>query len=138
MVGWLSDRYLGAVNVYILTTLILSGMTFAWIGVDSRAGTYAFTIFFGLANGAAQGIFVGSLASLTTDPRKMGTRFGMVCTIVGFASLAGPPTAGAIIDRSDGRYLWAQIWAGSVILLGSLALVGSRWSVTGMKFWVKI
>lgn len=118
--------------------MILSGMTFAWIGVVSRAGMYVFTIFFGLANGAAQGIFVGSLASLTSDPRKMGTRFGMVCTIVGFASLAGPPTAGAMIDKSDGRYLWAQVWAGLVILLGSVVLMGSRYSVTGMRFWVKI
>ncbi|KAM7199219.1 MFS general substrate transporter [Naviculisporaceae sp. PSN 640] len=138
LVGWLSDQYLGAVNLYIITTMILSGMTFAWIGVVSRTGMYVFTIFFGLANGAAQGIFVGSLASLTSDPRKMGTRFGMVLTVAGFATLAGPPTAGAVIDISGGKYLWAQVWAGLVILLGSLALMGSRYSVTGWKLWVKI
>ena len=138
LVGWLADRYCGAINMYIITTLILSGMTFAWIGVVSRGGIYAFTIFFGLANGAAQGVFVGSLAQLTPDVRKMGTRFGMVCTIVGFASLAGPPTAGAIIGKSGGSYLWAQVWAGLVLLLGSAALAASRCYVTGLKFWVKI
>ena len=122
----------------IITTMVLSGMTFAWIAVDSRGGTYAFTIFFGLANGAAQGVFVGSLAQLTPDVRKMGTRFGMVCTIVGFASLAGPPTAGVIIDQSGGSYVWAQVWAGLVLLLGGAALTASRCSVTGCKFWVKI
>jgi MFS family permease len=99
---------------------------------------YVFAVFFGLAVGAAQGLFAGSLASLTKDPRKMGTRFGMVCTIVAFASLAGPPTAGAIIDKSGGRYLWAQVWAGLVIVLASVTFVVARCAVTGFKLWVKI
>ncbi|KAK3325696.1 major facilitator superfamily domain-containing protein [Apodospora peruviana] len=138
LVGFVSDRYCGPINMYILSTFVLGAITFAWIGVTTRAGMYAFAVFFGLANGAAQGVFVGSLASLTPNPRKMGTRFGMVCTIVGFATLAGPPTAGAIIDQSEGRYLWAQIWAGLVICLGSLTLAAARCLVTGMEFKVKI
>ncbi len=119
-------------------TLLLGIVSFAWIGVKSRVGMYVFSVFFGLANGAAQGVFVGSLASLTKDPRKMGTRFGMVCTIVAFATLAGPPTAGAIIDRSGGEYLWAQVWAALVIVLGAVTLAAARCSATGLKWKVKI
>ncbi|KAK3940745.1 hypothetical protein QBC46DRAFT_120384 [Diplogelasinospora grovesii] len=138
LVGFVADRYLGPINMYTIATLILGGMIFAWTGVTTRTGMYAFSVFFGLANGAAQGVFVGSLASLTKDPRKMGTRFGMVCTIVALATLAGPPTAGAIIDRSGGRYLYAQIWAGLVIVLGSLTLAGARCAATGFRLKVKI
>ena len=138
VVGFLADRVLGPINTYILATMFLGCMVFAWTGVETRAGMYVFSVFFGLANGAAQGVFVGSLASLTKDARKMGTRFGMVCTIVAFATLAGPPTAGAIIDRSGGKYLWAQIWAGLAIVLGSLTIAAARIAATGFKFKVKI
>ncbi|KAK3685701.1 major facilitator superfamily domain-containing protein [Podospora appendiculata] len=137
-VGFVADRWIGPINTYIIATLILGVMVFLWIGVDSRTGMYVFAVFFGLANGAAQGVFGGSLASLTKDPRKMGTRFGMVCTIVGCATLAGPPTAGAIIDRSGGRYIWAQVWAGLVICLASLTFAAARLSATGLRWKIKI
>jgi MFS family permease len=138
VVGYLADRHVGPINLYAFQTFVLGCMIFAWTGVTTPTGMYVFSAFFGLANGAAQGVFGGALASLTKDPRKMGTRFGMVCTLAGFATLAGPPTAGAIIDKSGGRYLWAQIWAGLVIVLGSLTLAAARCAVTGFKLKVKI
>jgi MCP family monocarboxylic acid transporter-like MFS transporter 3 len=63
----------------------------------------------------------------------MGTRFGMVQTISAFASLAGPPTAGAILDTSNGKFVYAQIWGGTVFLFGALIIVASRIASTG---WV--
>jgi MFS family permease len=136
--GYLADRHFGPINMYISCALVLGSMIFAWIGVKTRTGMYVFSVFFGFANGAAQGLFAGSLASLTKDPTKMGTRFGMVCTIVAFGALAGPPIAGAIIDRSGGKYLGGQIWAGLVIVLGALVVAVSRIAVTGLKLRVKI
>ncbi|CRJ98261.1 hypothetical protein BN1723_008671 [Verticillium longisporum] len=87
---------------------------------------YAFSVVYGLIVGASQGVFNGSLASLTKDPSKMGTRFGMVCTLLGFATLAGPPTAGAIIEQSGGEYLWAQIWGGTVMFLAAIMVMAAR------------
>jgi len=138
VVGYVADRWVGPVNMYTIATLVLGAVSFAWVGVTSKTGMYVFSVFFGLASGASQGVFVGSLASLTQDARKMGTRFGMVCTIAGFASLAGPPTAGAIIDRSGGGFLWAQIWSATVIVLGALALAAARCAATGLRWRVKI
>ena len=63
----------------------------------------------------------------------MGTRFGMVQTISAFASLAGPPTAGAILDTSNGNFTYAQIWGGTVFLLAAIITSGSRIASTG---WV--
>lgn len=138
LAGHLADRHLGPINTFTIATFLLSVMVFIWTGIKTRTAMYIFSAFFGFANGAAQGVFVGSLASLTEDPRKMGTRFGMVCTICAFAVLAGPPTAGAIIDENGGSYLGAQIWAGVVIALGSCMLSVARWKKTGLKLWVKI
>jgi MFS transporter, MCT family, solute carrier family 16 (monocarboxylic acid transporters), member 3 len=136
--GYVADYYLGPINTFIINTAALGGLVFAWIGVTTKTGMYVFSVFFGLANGASQGVFVGALASLTSDPQKMGTRFGMVATVVGFATLAGPPTAGAIIDRCDGQYLFAQIWGGTVILLGALTVSAARWWESGTRLKVKL
>lgn len=63
----------------------------------------------------------------------MGTRFGMVQTISAFASLAGPPTAGAILDTSNGNFTYAQIWGGTVFFFAAVVVTGSRIASTG---WV--
>lgn len=138
IVGYLADAYLGPINTFILSTLSLAIAFFAWIAINTPSTMYAFAILFGVTNSAAQSSFAGALASLTKDPAKMGTRFGMCCTILGFATVAGPPTAGAIIDFSNGKYIWAQVWAGLATTLGAVTLVVARCWVAGAKVKVKV
>lgn len=138
LVGLLADRHLGPINVYAIFLTIFAATLYGWTAVSSRTGMYVFAVFYGIASGAAQGVFVGALASLTTDPTKMGTRFGMVSTLLGFATLAGPPTAGALIGQSGGSYTSAQVWGGSVLLLAVIAISSARVALTGWKFAVKI
>ncbi|KAK6219651.1 major facilitator superfamily transporter [Colletotrichum tabaci] len=126
VVGWLADRHVGPINMFMLMVFLLGGMEFVWIGVETRTGMYVFSVFFGLSNGAAQGVF------------KMGTRFGMIATISGFASLAGPPTAGAIIDKAGGQYLGAQIWGGAMMIASSLMIAAARTAKAGKAWRVKL
>lgn len=133
IVGHIADRRLGPINTFIVAIFALACMEFAWVGVTTRAGMYVFSVFLGMANGAAQGIVVGALASLTADPRKMGVRFGMVATLSGVATLAGPPMAGAIIDGTEGRYEWAQVWAGAVLLASSFIISVARVCKSGKR-----
>ena len=81
-----------------------------------------------------QGLFAAMVASLTDDVKKTGVRMGMIFSTTSFALLTGPPLAGALIQRDGGRYLGAQMWAGSVILVGGLVLAGARVSKTGFRF----
>lgn len=138
VVGYLADNILGPINVYMVALCVLGVVTYSWIGVTTKTGMYIFSAFYGMAVGASQGTYVGALASLTKDPQKMGTRFGMVSTICAFAVLAGPPTAGAIIERSGGDYLWAQVWGGTMGVCGSIAILTSRLLATGFKFKARV
>ncbi|KAI1109315.1 MFS general substrate transporter [Nemania sp. NC0429] len=138
IVGYIANYHVGPMNTYIVTTVLFSIITLSWIAVADRTGLYVYAVFLGLTNGVCQGMFLGSLASLTNDSRKMGTRIGMVHTIVAFATLAGPPIAGAIIDSSGGRYLYAQIYAGLTILVASGFFVAARYSKTGPHLMVKV
>jgi MFS transporter, MCT family, solute carrier family 16 (monocarboxylic acid transporters), member 3 len=156
--GYIANYHVGPLNTYIISAVLFSIIMLSWMAVEDRAGLYTYAVFLGLANGVCQGMFLGSLASLTSDSRKMGTRTGMVHGIVGFATLAGPPVsslfdhftwtfsankacskiAGAIIDGSGGRYTYAQIYAGLTILLASCFFMAARYAKTGPHFKVKV
>ncbi|KAJ6438608.1 major facilitator superfamily transporter [Purpureocillium lavendulum] len=136
--GYLASSHFGPINTYTVATFFVGVGFFSWIGVTTRAGMYAFSVFFGIAISANQGVFVGALASLTKDPRKMGTRFGMIETLSSFATVAGPPTAGALIDRSGGSHRPAQIWAGVFMTAAASIFATSRIAAGGWKWKVKL
>lgn len=138
IVGYIADKYLGPINTFAILQAIFAAILFGWTGVTTRTDMYVFSVFLGIVAGASQSLFLGANASLTKDPRKMGTRFGMVATICAFGTLAGPPTGGAIIDQAGGDYLGAQLWGGVVMLCSALAIAASRVAVTGWKWKAKI
>ncbi|KAL7949104.1 MFS general substrate transporter [Trichoderma barbatum] len=138
IVGYIADKYTGPINLFVGATIAVSIVLYSWIGVTTRTGMYVFSVVYGLSIGANQGTFVSSLTSLTKDPQKMGIRFGMVETLCSLATVAGAPTAGAIIDHNGGDYFWAQIWGGTVMAAASVIFVACRISATGWRLKVKI
>ncbi|KKA29242.1 hypothetical protein TD95_002065 [Thielaviopsis punctulata] len=138
MSGFIADRWLGPLNTFIVMVVYLSIMAYVWIGVKTATGMYVFSVFFGIALGASQGMFIGALASLTADPQKMGTRVGMVYAILGVAGLTGTPVSGAIIDQMDGKYWGAQLWAATCFLLAAVFVVAARYHKTGLQLRCKV
>lgn len=105
---------------------------YGWAGVgDSRSGLYIFAAIYGFFASAIQALFAVSLAALTDDLDKLGTRMGMVFSVVAFASLTGSPIAGALIQAEGGTFLGAQIWGATSMLLGAAALTVARVARTG-------
>ncbi|KAK3936846.1 major facilitator superfamily domain-containing protein [Diplogelasinospora grovesii] len=113
----LADRF-GPINVFVPVAGIAGVCVLCWMAVTNVAGLYVWAAFYGAAAGGIQSLFPAGLSSLTTDMKKMGVRMGMVFTINSFATLTGPPIAGAIITASGGRYVGAQAFAGAVLLVG--------------------
>ncbi|KAK1509321.1 major facilitator superfamily transporter [Colletotrichum costaricense] len=120
MSGIIADRYIGAINTFSFTSLVLGLASFGWIGVQSRASMYVFSCALGFVNGAAQGVFPAASSSLADDVTKTGSWLGNIYAVCGFATLAGPPTMGAIINACGGDYTWAQACFGLILIFGSL------------------
>ncbi|KAI1631586.1 MFS general substrate transporter [Biscogniauxia mediterranea] len=134
--GFVAARYLGPLNTAVPTAVGVAVVLCCWPAVaHARAPgpLYAFAAVYGLVASAIQSLFAVSLAALTTDLSQLGTRMGMVFSVVAFASLTGSPVAGAIMQASGGSYLGAQLWAAGSMLLGAGALAAARVSRTG---WV--
>lgn len=122
--NYIADR-IGPVNVFIPNSIIVSILIFCFIGIETPAGLYAWAIFYGIMAGGIQSLFPAALSSLTTDLRKLGTRMGMVFTIVSFAVLTGPPIAGAIV-AGPGGYTGAKAFAGSSVAVGCACLMAAK------------
>ncbi len=114
--GRLAPNYaadlVGPITVFVPTAAMAGICVLCWMTVTSVAELYVWAVFYGIAAGGIQSLFPAGLSSLTTDLRKSGVRLGMVFTIISFATLTGPPIAGAIISATGGKYYGAQAFAG--------------------------
>ncbi|KAL4899110.1 hypothetical protein BDW74DRAFT_189558 [Aspergillus multicolor] len=134
----IADRITGKLNILIPLSFTAAIVVYAWIAVHTVTGLYVFVVIYGLAGGAAQSLFPATVTIMAPDIRKAGTRIGMILSIVGFATLTGPAIDGALIQTMDGDYTGAQVFSGTVIVLGASAAVAARVSKTGWKFGVVV
>ncbi|TVY42503.1 Aspyridones efflux protein [Lachnellula subtilissima] len=118
----LADGYIGPVKTLLPFVFMGSIVLYSWITVRSLGGLIPFIILYGIAGAAIQGLFPSALASLTDDPKQKGVRMGMVLSIAGLGSLAGPPIAGALITTDGGGFLYAQIFGGTMMMGGAIIL----------------
>lgn len=85
-----------------------------------------------------QGLVANALSSLTLDMRKVGTRMGMVFSIIAFTVLTGPPLAGFLIKKDGGKYVYSQLFAGTSMALGSSFIIAARIASTGLVLKMKV
>lgn len=135
--SYLADRLTGPMNLVIPSALLSGLMMLVWICVSDRVGLYLFVVFYGISVAAFQALFPGALASICLDMKFLGTRLGMVMTIISFASLTGPPIAGVLLERGNGSYLYVQLFAGLTMMLGAVAIVAARISRHGFVIKTK-
>ncbi|KAJ9291074.1 hypothetical protein DTO021C3_1290 [Paecilomyces variotii] len=90
----LADRYFSAITVLIPVVFLSAVCLYAWQSVRALAPDLVWIVFLGLFAAGIQGLFPSTLASLTKDLSKSGTRIGMVFTIISVPCLTGPPLAG--------------------------------------------
>lgn len=133
-----ADRYCGPLNLVIVICLISSLLVYCWAAVHSSAGLYVFAVIYGLAAAALQALYPAVATTMTPHPNKTGTRVGMILFVTSLANLTGPAISGAIIERSGGSYLGAQIFAASSVLLGAVMALGARVAKAGWKIRAKV
>ena len=136
--NFLADRFVGSINLLILLTILSGVLHLYWISIITEPKLYTSTIFYGKFSAAVQALFPASLASLTSDMKKTGVRMGMVLSIVSFAALTGSPIAGALASRGNGSYLFARVFAGVSMFVGTGTVVIAWEFKAGFSFMVKV
>ncbi|OAA64647.1 major facilitator superfamily transporter monocarboxylate [Niveomyces insectorum RCEF 264] len=163
--GALADACFGALDTHALSLVFVAATLFGWMAVGrSVAGLYVFAVLFGLGSGAMQATWVGAIAELSAGPStspasptsptssiaskkapRVGARFGMACVVAAVATLAGSPTASALLRRAGGNggsggdttvastYHGAQIWAAVTTLVAAALMVAARVRFVGWR-----
>ncbi|ORY00973.1 major facilitator superfamily domain-containing protein [Clohesyomyces aquaticus] len=116
--GFIADRYIGPLNTFSCCLLINVVMLWAWVGVHSIPSFYVFTIIHGLGAATFQSLFPTSIAALSNDITKSGTRLGMAFTVISFSGLVGGPISGALLKVAGGNYVVPMCWAASSTMIG--------------------
>ncbi|GAB1211119.1 hypothetical protein ATERTT37_000231 [Aspergillus terreus] len=127
----MADLYTGPLNMLIPFSLCTGVVAYCWTAVHDLQGLYIFSALYGLFAAGIQSLFPATLSTLTTDLKKTGVRMGMVLSVVAVAALIGSPIAGALIQRDNGEYLYAQMFMGSAVLAGTITLIGARLAKLG-------
>lgn len=136
--NFVAEKFTGPLNLIIPYTIATGIVMFSWIAVTDISSLWAWAVVQGVANAGIQALFPVVLTSLTDDPKKMGVRSGMGFTMAGFAVLIGPPIAGALVERMNGRYLGLQIFAGLTTALAACFQLAARWAKVGTKLKAKL
>lgn len=123
--GLLADRYFGPLNVIIPFMAITGVLLYCWIAISSTPAFSIWVAVYGFFAGGCQSLFQASVSSFAT-PANSGVRIGMVCTIVSFACLSGPPIGGKLVENVGGAYLHAQIFGATVLVIGAGFLLAAR------------
>ena len=136
--GLVADRLLGPINTLTPVALISGILLYCWAAVDSIGSLFTFCVVYGFFAAGIQSLFPAACASLTSDLTKMGVRTGMCFSFISVACLTGPPLAGALIQRDNGRFLYAQAFGGSAFMGGALTLLAARVAKKGLQLNVRM
>lgn len=136
--GLTADRLLGSINTLTPVAFISGILLYCWAAVDSLGSLFAFCVIYGFFAAGIQSLFPAACASLTSDLTKMGVRTGMCFSVVSIACLTGPPIAGALIQKDEGGFLFAQAFGGSAFMGGSLTLIAARIAKNGLELRVRM
>jgi predicted MFS family arabinose efflux permease len=132
-----ADKWTGPLNILIPLSIASSLLVYCWAAIETAAGLYVFAVIYGFIAAALQALFPAVATQMAPDPRKTGTRVGMILGIISIANLTGPFICGELIKAGNGSYLGPQMFDGSSIFLGALMAVASRMAKTGLVFKVK-
>ncbi|KAG5756700.1 hypothetical protein H9Q69_013806 [Fusarium xylarioides] len=133
----IADKWTGPLNILIPLSMASSMLVYCWAAIETAAGLYVFAVIYGFIAAALQALFPAVATQMAPDPRKTGTRVGMILGIVSIANLTGPFICGELIKAGNGSYLGPQMFAGSSIFLGALMAVACRIAKTGLVVKVK-
>ncbi|CAH0052351.1 unnamed protein product [Clonostachys solani] len=136
--NFLADRWTGPLNMLIPLNLGAAILIYCWSAIRTESGLYVFAILYGILAAALQALYPALATTMTPDPDKTGTRVGMIFSFVSISTLTGPFISGQLITRNDGNYLYAQLFAGSSVLVATLLALALRTCRAGLKLNVKV
>lgn len=124
--GYIADRYIGVLNVLIISLVGNIIILFCWLSVKSISAYYVWTVWYGLFAAAFPSLFPTTIAAYSSDITKTGTRLGMAFSVIGLSALVGGPISGALLHVGKGNYTVPILWASASTVAGTMLCITAR------------
>ncbi|KAG2010418.1 monocarboxylate permease [Coprinopsis cinerea AmutBmut pab1-1] len=123
--AYLSDR-VGRFNL-LFPSALFSGLSclVGWFWTKDLVGVMVFAAVYGFWSGSFISLITPCVAQIS-NLGEIGTRIGMLYTIISVPSLIGGPTAGAILGLQHGSYVGMILYSGCTVVLGSGFILATR------------
>ncbi|KAI0671264.1 MFS general substrate transporter [Trametes maxima] len=121
----LSDA-VGRYNVMVPCAFLMGLLALVfWTFAKTLVAILLFAIVYGFFSGAFIAMLIPCVAQIS-DLQEIGSRIGMLYSIVSFAALAGGPAAGALLRAGNGSYTGMIVLCGVFNIAGSVFLLCAR------------
>ncbi|KAF2863018.1 MFS general substrate transporter [Piedraia hortae CBS 480.64] len=119
----LADKLFHPLHVLAVCTGAATCLAFCWTAIQhSTTGLIVWCLLYGFFSGAFVSLQGAAVASMTTDMRTIGTRFGINMFAGALGILIGSPVGGAIFPTS---WAGAQLFCGFTLMCSTLAILGT-------------
>ena len=137
IVNSLADK-MGLLNMFVVTCPSAAIAGYGWLSVDSVPKLVLFCLFYGAFSGSYTSLQGPTVAMLTANKSRLGSRVGTFCLFPAVGILIGNPVAGALIDVEKGVFWPAQILCATLIVGASMWLITTRYLCASAQILVKI
>lgn len=120
-----------SIGLCIFAMLGASTVLYCYIAATTLSGVVTLSTMYGFFSGIYSSTFTTVLVVLTPCPQVLGTRVGMYYAAVAVPILAGPPISGVLRQVYGFDAVW--IWTGSVMFLGFIGMVLTRYLKCGWR-----
>ncbi|KAJ7132725.1 major facilitator superfamily domain-containing protein [Mycena filopes] len=129
----LSDR-IGRFNLLVPASF-LSGLLCVcfWLFARSLVPLMLFAAAYGFSSGAFISVITPCVAQIS-DIRQIGSRIGLLYSIISFPSLVGGPAAGALLEAGKGQYTGMILFAGLTVIAGSFLILAAKLKIDSRLF----
>ncbi|KAF8636191.1 hypothetical protein AX17_003679 [Amanita inopinata Kibby_2008] len=134
--AYISDT-IGRFNL-LAPSAFVSGLSCLVLWLFARNSTllYIFAVTYGFFSGAFISVVTPCVAQISAS-HEIGTRIGMLYTIISFPSLLSGPVAGWLLTRDHGSYSGAIIFSGITIIAGSFFIFCAKLAID-RRFYAKV
>ncbi|KAI0350173.1 MFS general substrate transporter [Trametes cingulata] len=117
---------LGRFNILVPCAFLAGfSMLVFWTFAHTLATIMLFAAIYGFFSGAFNALIIPCVVQIS-DMREIGTRIGVLYSIISFPALCGGPVAGAMLKAEGGSYLGMIMLGGATVIAGSLFMLWAR------------
>jgi MFS transporter, MCT family, aspergillic acid transporter len=132
MISGIASDKVGKYNSFIVSCFATGLCILAlWIPASTDNALIAFAALFGFFSGAYVSL-IGALVAQISPLQEIGFRQGLVFLVSALPGLTTGPIAGVILDHSGG-WLGLKVFGGVLLLTGTMLILATRVSFTGLK-----